>query len=327
MPAQGWRWVRPGVALAVIAALLARFGAEPFGRGVEIAGGRLLAAGLVLTALATVCCAWRWRAVAAALGSPLDHATAFRACYGAQFLNATLPAGVLGDVDRAAAEGRRTGRPGTAARSVVWERWLGFAVQLVVTGVVVSALPGPLRPLGLVAAGVAAALAALTLLCLLPAIGRGVGADLRRLARSREVRVAAVPASLGVVACHTAVMLAALQAAGVEGGVRRTLPLALVVLLGATVPTSLAGWGPREGVAAWAFAVLGLPGSDGFAVSVAYGVTALVSTLPGAVTVLARLRGAPGQRRRLAAEPAPEPTRDPVVEPAWRTVGEGVRHG
>ena len=49
------------------------------------------------------------------------------------------------------------------------------------------------------------------------------------------------------------------------------------------MPLNLAGWGPREGAAAWAFAAAGLGAAQGLAVAVAYGAIVFVATLPGAV--------------------------------------------
>jgi hypothetical protein len=80
--------------------------------------------------------------------------------------------------------------------------------------------------------------------------------------------------------------------------------LALLVLLGATLP-SLAGWGPREGMAAWAFAAAGLGEAQGVATAVVYGVLAVVSSLPGAVVLVVgwlrqrTRRGQPAARREL----------------------------
>ena len=54
-----------------------------------------------------------------------------------------------------------------------------------------------------------------------------------------------------------------------------------------SVPTNIAGWGPREGVAAWAFAAAGLGAAQGVATAVVYGVMVLVATLPGAVVLVA----------------------------------------
>jgi hypothetical protein len=73
----------------------------------------------------------------------------------------------------------------------------------------------------------------------------------------------------------------------------------MIVLLASAVPTNIAGWGPREGVAAWAFGTVGLSAGQGVTVAVVYGVLALVATLPGAVLLLAGR----GSRRDGASEP------------------------
>jgi hypothetical protein len=56
------------------------------------------------------------------------------------------------------------------------------------------------------------------------------------------------------------------------------------------LPLSIGGWGPREGVAAWAFAAAGLTAAAGVTTAVIYGVLALVATLPGAVLLVASRR-------------------------------------
>ena len=93
-------------------------------------------------------------------------------------------------------------------------------------------------------------------------------------------------ASALVVAGHAATFLLAAHAAGVSAPPSTLLPLALLVLLGGALP-NIGGWGPREGVAAWAFAAAGLGASAGVATSVAYGVMVLVASLPGAVVLAA----------------------------------------
>jgi hypothetical protein len=85
---------------------------------------------------------------------------------------------------------------------------------------------------------------------------------------------------------------------GTELPVGRLLPLALVVLLASAVPANIAGWGPREGAAAWAFGAVGLSAGEGVTVAVVYGVLALVATLPGAVM----LRAGRAHRRDGACE-------------------------
>jgi hypothetical protein len=96
-----------------------------------------------------------------------------------------------------------------------------------------------------------------------------------------------VAASLLSSAGHVLVFLVAARAAGTDASLAELVPLALLVMLAAAIPLNVAGWGPREGVAAWAFAAAGLGAAEGATVAVLYGVLALVATLPGAV-LLAR---------------------------------------
>jgi hypothetical protein len=99
---------------------------------------------------------------------------------------------------------------------------------------------------------------------------------------------------------HVLVFLLAARAVGVPAGPTTLVPLAAVVLAAAAVPANLAGWGPREGVAAWSFAMAGLGADAGVTTSVAFGVLALVGTLPGALLLLARR----GSAQALARPPA-----------------------
>jgi glycosyltransferase 2 family protein len=97
-------------------------------------------------------------------------------------------------------------------------------------------------------------------------------------------------ASALIVAGHTATFLIAARTAGVTAPLSQMLPLALLVMLAAALP-NVGGWGPREGVTAWAFAAAGLGASLGVATAVVYGVLVLVASLPGAaVLVAAELR-------------------------------------
>ena len=93
-------------------------------------------------------------------------------------------------------------------------------------------------------------------------------------------------ASALVVAGHAVTFLIAAQTAGVTAPPSRMLPLALLVLLAAALP-NVGGWGPREGVTAWAFAAAGLGASRGVATAVVYGVMVFVASLPGAAVLVA----------------------------------------
>ena len=60
----------------------------------------------------------------------------------------------------------------------------------------------------------------------------------------------------------------------------------MVVQISVVIPLGIGGWGPREGVAAWAFAAAGLGAATGVAVVTLYAVLMLAAVAPGAVLLL-----------------------------------------
>lgn len=240
------RWLRIAGGVAALAAVAWWVGPEPFADGLRAAGPVALVAALAITAITTVCCAWRWRVLARGLGADVPLGTAVSAYYRSQLINATVPGGIVGDVHRAVRHG---------ALPVVADRGSGQVVQAAAAGALLLIGPAPWASALLGVAVLAA------------------------LVRWPVVVAASLVASAG----HVVVFLVAARAAGTDASLTTLLPLALVVLLGAAIPLNVAGWGPREGVAAAAFAAAGLGAAQGAAVSVLYGVLALVATLPGVV--------------------------------------------
>ena len=100
-------------------------------------------------------------------------------------------------------------------------------------------------------------------------------------------------ASVVAVGCHVCVFLIAAHTAGSTTSLARMLPLAMIVLLASGLPTSIGGWGPREGVAAWLFAAAGLGADQGIATATVYGVMVFASCLPGSVLLAAAFRSSP----------------------------------
>ena len=290
-----WRWARPLGGAAILGALVAGLGAGPVLDAVRATDARALAVGTAIAAATTGCAAWRWRLVARRLGVELSMPSAVGACYRAQFLNVTLPGGVLGDVDRGVRHGREVDDVGRGLRAVAWERSSGQVV-LVVATVSVLLVARPFTPPSLVLPAwvLVAAVALVAGVAWSARRGRsGVGARVARAAASDARALWAPTASLGivvaslaVVAGHVATFLLAARVVGLRLEVVELVPLALFVLLVSAVPLNLAGWGPREGAAAWAFATAGLGASQGLAVAVAYGAIVFVATLPGAVLLL-----------------------------------------
>src|SRR5439155_27041592 len=79
------------------------------------------------------------------LGFDLPLPTAVAAYYRSLFLNVTLPGGIVGDVHRGISHGRDVSDIGRALRAVAWERSAGQVVQVVLTVVVLLALPSPVQ--------------------------------------------------------------------------------------------------------------------------------------------------------------------------------------
>lgn len=232
---------RVAVGVVVLGLLVWRFGAEPFVDGVRAAGPTAIVVAVLVTAGTTWCCALRWSLVSARWGRPLPLQTAYGAYYRSQLINATVPGGVVGDLHRGARHGWR---------AVVWERAVGQAVQLGLVGALL--LPGFWRWAGLVAVGLLVAAGGLVVLL-----------------------------SVLSTAGHLAVFLVAAGSAGVTLPTTSLLSVGALVLLGSAIPLNVAGWGPREGVAAWAFAAFGSTAAVGLAAAVTFGVIATLATLPG----------------------------------------------
>jgi len=277
-------WVRVAAAVATLAFLVWHLGTGPFLAGLRAVDAGALAAASGLAVLTTVCCAWRWRTVARGLGADLPLGTAVAAYYRSLFLNLTLPGGVVGDVHRGFSHG---------LRAVVWERSAGQVVQAVLTVAVLLVLPSPVRgamPFVALALLAAAAVVLVPAIRMRPAAGRSWYARLRSDVRDGLLARGAWPtvafASALVVAGHAVTFLIAARTAGVTAPASEVLPLALLVLLAAALP-NVGGWGPREGVSAWAFAAAGLGASLGVATAVAYGVMVLFASLPGAAVLVA----------------------------------------
>jgi uncharacterized membrane protein YbhN (UPF0104 family) len=290
-----WRWVRlvgPGLTLAF---LVWRLGTGPFLAGVRMVDGRALAAAAGIAVLTTVCCAWRWKTVAGGLGVDLSLPAAVAAYYRSQFLNVTVPGGVVGDVHRGISHGRDVRDVGRGLRAVAWERTAGQVVQVVLTLVVLLALPSPVRSsMPLVAVAIIGAAVAVVLVARARPGGGGsawarvrsvVARDIHDALLTRRAWLGIALASALVVAGHAITFLIAARTAGATAPLSQMLPLALLAMTAMVLP-SAGGWGPREGVTAWAFAAAGLGAQRGVTTAVVYGVMVLVATLPGAAVLV-----------------------------------------
>ncbi len=248
---------------------------------------------LALSVVQVAASAWRWRFTAGQLGVELPLSIAVREYYLAMFLNQVVPGGVVGDVSRAwrhvRAQSALRSASGPVVRAVILERVSGQVVMVIVGMISVMLLP--------VCLGVTWWWGGLAL----GAVGSGFWfwvydvSDTSLLGRFwRDARLAlfagwAFPLQLAsstlVVATYLITYVMAARAIGIETSLSVLVPLVAPVLLTMLLPVTIAGWGVREGAAAVMWNVTGLTAVDGVAISVAYGILVLLSTLPGGLVL------------------------------------------
>jgi uncharacterized membrane protein YbhN (UPF0104 family) len=318
MSPRSWKWARSVGGAAVLALVVWRLGTGPVIDGLRTVNNRALAAAAGIALVTTACSAWRWSIVARGLGVAVPFPIAVAAYYRSQFLNTALPGGVLGDVHRGLRYGGDVGDVRGGLRAVAWERFAGQVVQLVLALAVLVAMPSPFRrPLQIVLPVLVVCCVALAILVRRAPGGHRrwvqlIRADLRAGLLARHEWPWITVASVVVVAGHVATFLIATRTAGSTASPAAVLPLAMLVMLAMTVPVNVAGWGPREGVAAGVFGAAGLGSAQGVAAATVYGVLVFVACLPGLVVLL------------LSRKPQRRQTGTQLFQPA---AIDGARHG
>jgi uncharacterized membrane protein YbhN (UPF0104 family) len=299
-----WPWLRLLGGAGILAVLLWRLGTGAFLDGVRVIDAPAVLVAFGIGVATTVCSAWRWCLVARGLGLRLTLRGAVADYYKALFLNAALPGGVLGDVDRAVRHGKDAGDVGRSVRAVVLERTAG---QIVLVGAGITVLvtvPSPVLTLlerhGAVAAVLAAGVAVVAVVVLVACRRlRQGGSRLAGAVRTglTEIRTGLLArrnwpgvtlASAMVLLGHLATFVVAARVAGSTASVTLLAPLMVLALLAMSLPLNIGGWGPREAVTAWAFGAAGLSATQGLTIAVVYGLFAFVAALPGAAVLVVR---------------------------------------
>jgi uncharacterized membrane protein YbhN (UPF0104 family) len=316
-------WVRNLTGAGILGGLVWWHSTDAFLDALRMVTLPSLLAALVIGLLTTVFSAWRWCLVARRLRLRLRLPGAVADYYQALFLNAVLPAGVLGDVHRAVSHGRGAGDVGRGVRAVVLERAAGQLVVIAAGLVVLLTHPALFTAL---APGAATVLA--VVLCAAVAViafsrcrwGRAAAkatADARHVLLARDTWPGVVLLSVAALAGYIALFLIAARVAGATAPLAELVPLVVFALLVMGLPMNVGGWGPREAAMTIAFGAAGLGPGQGLAVAVVYGVLTLVASLPGAAVLLLRVvvgRKNAAREMRPAA-PRPLPLERPQVIP------------
>jgi uncharacterized membrane protein YbhN (UPF0104 family) len=231
---------------------------------------------------------------------------------------------IAGDAARVWQLARLGYAPRLASSAVVLERGLGLVVLLALVllcepVLLARASPGAVRTgltiLAIACAGGILAFAASAFLGgvqrLLPARMRnhrlvGIALDVasvaRHLTRSWKLGAAIVAASVLMQFCNVLAMFVLARAVGASADVLATAAVTLPALLIAMMPIALAGWGVREGAVIVGYGLFGVAPAPALAVSIAFGLSLLVVSLPGALFIRWRKAG-----ENLAATRAPMP--------------------
>jgi len=258
---------------------------------------------LVLLALQVVVLAVRWREIATASGVRIALPPMVQMSFIATFFNQVLPSTVGGDAARIWLLARKGGGWASATYSVLIDRIAGV---LVLALIVIVCLPwtltliqDPVARAVLVLIGGGAIAGAIVFL--------GIGRLPRRLfdrfmltrhlAETSRVawRLCRAPrAVLIVAACSVAIHImtvtiawCCMKAVAAPVGFAPILFLMPPVLLVATVPISIAGWGVRESSMVVAFAYAGLAQSDGLMLSILFGATSFAIGVVGGLVWIA----------------------------------------
>lgn len=246
--------------------------------------------------------ALRWREVAGACGAVLPAGHAMRFTFIGQFFSQVLPSTVGGDAVRIWLFARDGAGWPAAIYSVLIDRVIGVTV---LAALVVACLPwtlalvqDPIARLALAAIGAGALGGAVVFLALGSRPLRGLerwwvtrhlvtaSRMTWQLCRSAAVwRVALL--SLAIHLLTVAVAWGASRAAQAPVDFVLVLFLVLPVVLIATVPISIAGWGVRESAMILAFAYAGLPESDGLIVSIIFGTATMTVGIIGGIVWIA----------------------------------------
>jgi uncharacterized membrane protein YbhN (UPF0104 family) len=261
--------------------------------------------GLVLLVTQTVLSALRWQLTAKQLGQFITTTRAISEYFLSMLCNLTLPGGVVGDAGRVW-RGRDEVGLKRAAAAVFLDRVAGqiAMVAALIAGLFmawINAATGRSEQAG---QGIWLLLACLTILGVLlwrgPRWLRAVGQVVHVAWLTRAAWPGQLTLSLLIVSCNLGAFAACAAAVGAHLTWEHALvvlPLTLAVMV---LPVSVAGWGVREAAAAALWPMASISSELAVAASIAYGLVATASALPGLVVPYCKnwLNTSPGPRTK-----------------------------
>ena len=291
--------IKAGVSAALIAIVIKAFDVRGVGAYIRQVDAQTMIVVVVIALLIALLHTARWIAVIrAAKGPAIGFGEALRLVLIGHFFNQALPSSIGGDAVRIWCAWRAGVGFATAANTVIVDRAMTLLSLLLLAA---AGLPGlfaivvdPLARWALsavVVAGVCGygAFLALTRLPQFMTRWRVVRALLALAALARAATLKPVYAApiigLSVLSFvgFSFIVYALARAMHLDVNLGDCILLVPPVILVTVVPVSIAGWGVREGAMVVAFGFIQVPASAAFAMSVLFGVTLAIASLPGCV--------------------------------------------
>ena len=278
--------LRIGAFLGLVAALAYFADLESIWADLAAISPTSLAVALGLQAFAIVLMSWRFWYLVRAAGAQMRFGTAHRLTFAAALANMVLPTSLSGDAGRIILTRRlETGLNGAIAVGVL-DRMVGLTALCLTALLGAIFVPQLLPPVVLLL--VATPLLFLGVVVIWRkrlANGRTTGPVLLGLLRPKVMFAALVVSLLGH--AISAVIAHTLLAGQVPlPTLAQTFVLFPAVLLAASLPISIGGWGTREVAAIAAFALVSVEASGAVAMTLAFGITQLVAAALGTALCL-----------------------------------------
>lgn len=266
-----------------------------FSRFHNVNPGKLFTAALVMFLLSFAHAA-RWVIIIRANNGHMRFATSLKLVLVGYFFSQALPSSIGGDAMRVWEAHRGGLSLDTALNTVVMDRLTALAALLIMTAVampwlmdIVSEPAARYVLLLMLAAGAIGFVVLLNLSRLPESVFRWrvVRAAIRLSQVSQKVLLKLNSAtvtlvlSVGVHIGVAFVVFILADALGVDANLTSCILLMPLVMLATLAPISIAGWGVREGAMVLALGLIHVTRTDAIAVSVLFGATLLVTSLPG----------------------------------------------
>jgi uncharacterized protein (TIRG00374 family) len=282
--------------IAALAWLLHRIGVGTLIQSVYEVKGRTIIVAAALVALQAFMAAVRWQLILRYLGIVIVFVRSVQIYWIGMFGSALLPGGIAGDGLRIWVLVRSGIELSPSVNSVLLDRLTALAGLMLLVAIGLPYADNRVAP-----NYVRLTAAAILLVGLVAAIALGVWiripqhwlqfrvtravtallADFQKLCKTFLHAFDLIGLSaLSFIAGLFAIFFL-LRSLGASVGIIETVTLGSLVILTATLPISLGGWGVREGAMIGLFGVVGVPATTSLAVSVVLGLLSTVVSLPG----------------------------------------------